>query len=408
MLEWVKNTIPLKSIISEELAKDKDFLLANPNCLESEYSVDLSRIAAYTERMEWIGSHKTPDYHKCFKSATREQAWQVFSSITAKTPSDLLKRYFKRLAMNAEAFFTLRTEFAKSLAVCSIFGYILGMGDRHLDNLLIDMKTGCVVQIDFGICFGIGSSMLPVPELIPFRLTPVLRDVLQPLDSLALLRQYMVKVLQCLRNDAIGSGNAVTANSTKANGNVYNGVIGNALEIYINDPVIDWLRGITAKDKDELEAQKEAIESSGKTTWEPTRRVRIAVRKLKGEDPISLLLEDLKVNTAVATLDSYKALHKILQAVRANVSLTSGSTSYASCSSKDASIIGLSGPTGSIAWGDSMLSGLGMSNNESGVNDNDPSRSKSIPVHEQVDLLIKLATDPDILARQWTGLQTWL
>ena len=400
MLEWVKNTIPLKSIISEELAKDADFLLANPNCLETEESVDLSRITAYKERFEWIGSHKTPDYHKCFKNATREQAWQVFSSVSGKVPTDLLKKFFKRLALSAEAFFTLRTEFAKSLAVCSIFGYLLGMGDRHLDNLLIDMKTGSVVQIDFGICFGIGASMLPVPELIPFRLTPILRETLQPLDCFVLLRQYMSRVLQYLRDDAIGNGSA------RVNSDGYNGVIANALEIYINDPVVDWLRGITAKDKDELEAQREALESAGKVTWEPTRRVRMAVRKLKGEDPILLLLEDLKVNSAVGALDSYKSLSKILHAVRCNSSVSGGTRSCGGSITVVEPTSSYSGPIESMAWGDSML--VGASVGETGVDDNDPSRSKSIPVHDQVDLLLKLATDPDILARQWTGLQTWL
>ena len=71
-----------------------------------------------------------------------------------------------------EAFLTLRTEFAKTLAVSSAFGYILGLGDRHLDNLLLDERSGAIVQIDFGMTFGIGVSMLPVPELIPCRVSP--------------------------------------------------------------------------------------------------------------------------------------------------------------------------------------------------------------------------------------------
>ena len=71
-----------------------------------------------------------------------------------------------------EAFLTLRTEFAKTLGVSSAFGYILGLGDRHLDNLLMDEQSGAIVQIDFGMTFGIGASMLPVPELIPCRVSP--------------------------------------------------------------------------------------------------------------------------------------------------------------------------------------------------------------------------------------------
>ena len=37
-----------------------------------------------------------------------------------------------------------------SVAVTSIVGYILGIGDRHLLNILLDQTTAEVVHIDFG------------------------------------------------------------------------------------------------------------------------------------------------------------------------------------------------------------------------------------------------------------------
>lgn len=49
-------------------------------------------------------------------------------------------------------------------------GYIIGLGDRHLDNVLIDMTTGEVVHIDYNVCFEKGKS-LRVPEKVPFRMT---------------------------------------------------------------------------------------------------------------------------------------------------------------------------------------------------------------------------------------------
>lgn len=53
---------------------------------------------------------------------------------------------------------------------------------------------GSVVGIDFGMAFGGGSSLLPVPELLPFRLTPQFTDLLQPLDTSGLLKSTMVSV----------------------------------------------------------------------------------------------------------------------------------------------------------------------------------------------------------------------
>lgn len=40
----------------------------------------------------------------------------------------------------------------------SMVGYIIGLGDRHLDNVLIDMTTGEVVHIDYNVCFEKGQS----------------------------------------------------------------------------------------------------------------------------------------------------------------------------------------------------------------------------------------------------------
>lgn len=47
--------------------------------------------------------------------------------------------------------------FIRSVAVSSIIGHILGIGDRHLGNILIDQGSGEVVHIDFGFVFEQGK-----------------------------------------------------------------------------------------------------------------------------------------------------------------------------------------------------------------------------------------------------------
>lgn len=42
----------------------------------------------------------------------------------------------------------------------SMVGYIIGLGDRHLDNVLINMTTGEVVHIDYNVCFEKGQPHL--------------------------------------------------------------------------------------------------------------------------------------------------------------------------------------------------------------------------------------------------------
>lgn len=57
--------------------------------------------------------------------------------------------------------------------LCSTVGYILGLGDRHVQNILIDTQTAELIHIDLGVAFEQGR-ILPTPETVPFRLT---RDI---------------------------------------------------------------------------------------------------------------------------------------------------------------------------------------------------------------------------------------
>ncbi len=54
-----------------------------------------------------------------------------------------------------------------------ISGYVVGLGDRHSHNILLDRSTAEVVHIDLGVAFEQGKT-LRTPEVVPFRLT---RDI---------------------------------------------------------------------------------------------------------------------------------------------------------------------------------------------------------------------------------------
>lgn len=45
----------------------------------------------------------------------------------------------------------------------SMVGYVLGLGDRHLGNILLTMSTGKVVHIDFGDSFDVGRLRHVLP-----------------------------------------------------------------------------------------------------------------------------------------------------------------------------------------------------------------------------------------------------
>lgn len=52
------------------------------------------------------------------------------------------------LCASPESFFAFRNNFAISLAVMNISNWLLGVGDRHLSNILINVKDGSVVGME--------------------------------------------------------------------------------------------------------------------------------------------------------------------------------------------------------------------------------------------------------------------
>lgn len=61
----------------------------------------------------------------------------------------------------------------------SMVGYILGLGDRHPSNLMLDRLSGKILHIDFGDCFEVAMTREKFPEKIPFRLTRMLVNAME-------------------------------------------------------------------------------------------------------------------------------------------------------------------------------------------------------------------------------------
>eukprot|EP01046_Picozoa_sp_COSAG06_P095127 COSAG06_NODE_41260_length_393_cov_0.850340_1_plen_110_part_10 len=102
----------------------------------------------------------------------------MFNDAMSKTNGEDLKRVMWLKSKNAEAWLDRRTNFTRSLATMSMVGYILGLGDRHPQNLLLDSVSGKVLHVDFGDCFEVAIHRDKFPETIPFRLTRMLRKAM--------------------------------------------------------------------------------------------------------------------------------------------------------------------------------------------------------------------------------------
>jgi phosphatidylinositol kinase/protein kinase (PI-3 family) len=69
------------------------------------------------------------------------------------------RRVYRSMSASSEAYYRLRCEFATSHAQLSISHYILGIGDRHLSNFMLDLQTGSIIGIDFGHAFGSATQV---------------------------------------------------------------------------------------------------------------------------------------------------------------------------------------------------------------------------------------------------------
>ncbi|GMK56480.1 hypothetical protein CspeluHIS016_0303200 [Cutaneotrichosporon spelunceum] len=99
---------------------------------------------------------------------------EVFQYALDNTTGQDLYRILWLRSRNSESWLERRTTYTRSLALTSMVGYILGLGDRHPSNLMLDQITGEIVHIDFGDCFEVAMQRDKYPEKVPFRLTRML------------------------------------------------------------------------------------------------------------------------------------------------------------------------------------------------------------------------------------------
>ena len=76
-----------------------------------------------------------------------------------------MRHYFTEKHKTPITWFQMRLHYTRSVATTSIVGHILGLGDRHTSNILLDNATGEVVHIDLGIAFDQVGSCSMIPEV---------------------------------------------------------------------------------------------------------------------------------------------------------------------------------------------------------------------------------------------------
>ena len=90
---------------------------------------------------------------------------RLLDKILSRFPPKLHKWFLQHFP-EPSMWFESRLKFSRSCAVWSVCGHVVGLGDRHGENVLIDSSTGDCVHVDFSCLFDKGLS-LEKPEVRP-------------------------------------------------------------------------------------------------------------------------------------------------------------------------------------------------------------------------------------------------
>ncbi|GIL75399.1 hypothetical protein Vretifemale_5200, partial [Volvox reticuliferus] len=210
-------------------------------------------------------------------SATPRRSWPtdllraVFCSLAASAPKQLLARVLWAGGGSAALAWRRQQRYSRSLAVMSCVGYLLGLGDRHPDNILLEGREAGVVHIDYNVCWEKGAK-LRVPEVVPFRLTQMLRTALGVGGLEGVFRTACEATFGCLRRHRealVGLADAV-----------------------LSDPGVDW-----AVEREEMAARQDmelavALNLFVSRAEEAQRQLQQAEEELPAvlEGPVGVLL----------------------------------------------------------------------------------------------------------------------
>ncbi|CAO1396698.1 unnamed protein product [Diamesa hyperborea] len=266
----------------------KDFLHKDPEARHRRLNVRTYSVIPLNEEagiIEWVPNLRT--FKDIVMSQYQKAVWQTPSLNDLKNMNIekqtlvkrretyktlLLKHYpvfgdwFREQFPNPHNYFQARTSFIKTSATMSIIGYIMGLGDRHGENILFDSCTGDTVHVDFNCLFNKGEE-LPIPELVPFRLTNNMVEAMGPLSTEGLYRkccEITLRVLQKEKNTLMSY-----------------------LRPFVYDPLMSWERANVRENREIERTDPKALTNIRNIE----QRIKGVVKKYKGSSGIPLSTE---------------------------------------------------------------------------------------------------------------------
>uniref|UniRef100_A0A0D3GKZ8 Serine/threonine-protein kinase ATR n=1 Tax=Oryza barthii TaxID=65489 RepID=A0A0D3GKZ8_9ORYZ len=164
---------------------------------------------------------------------TNPQIKKIYDQLQGKMPEEMLKtkilpmfppvfhKWFLTTFSEPAAWIRARAAYAHTTAVWSMVGHIVGLGDRHGENILLDSTTGDCIHVDFSCLFDKGL-LLEKPEVVPFRFTQNM------VDGLGITGYEGVFVKVC----------EITLSVLRT----HKEALMTVLETFIHDPLVEWTK----------------------------------------------------------------------------------------------------------------------------------------------------------------------
>lgn len=172
LIEFVPNTIPLHEFLMPAHERYYPRDLKGSQCRKEIYNV---------------------------QSRNMETRISTYRKVTERF-HPVMRYFFMEYFEDPDDWFLKRLAYTRTTAAISMLGHVLGLGDRHGHNILLDSKTGEAVHIDLGVAFEAGR-ILPVPELVPFRLTRDIVDGMGITKTEGVFRRCCEFTLDALREE---------------------------------------------------------------------------------------------------------------------------------------------------------------------------------------------------------------
>uniref|UniRef100_A0A3B3YIZ0 Serine/threonine-protein kinase ATR n=1 Tax=Poecilia mexicana TaxID=48701 RepID=A0A3B3YIZ0_9TELE len=176
------------------------------------------------------------------KTAAFEEKLRIHKEVLCAQHPPVFYEWFLQTFPDPESY-SSRSAYCRSTAVMSMVGYILGLGDRHGENILFDSFTGECVHVDFNCLFNKGETF-DVPEVVPFRLTQNMVHAMGPMGTEGLFRQACEVTLRLMRDQREPLM---------------------VLKTFLHDPLVEWSKPSKGLVKTQANETGEIVNEKAKT-----------------------------------------------------------------------------------------------------------------------------------------------